>query len=165
MSDGSRPGVPELWGGVECTRNRVGDRFLDQLDRNGHRAREADLERFAALGIRAIRYPVLWEHVAPDGLDRADWSWTDARLARLRELGVRPIAGLVHHGSGPRHTSLVDPAFAPGGKMAVSFAAGSWANALVLRNSSGMTMDVAIRVQWVIWIPRAVEKSEVVGLL
>jgi dTDP-4-dehydrorhamnose reductase len=26
-------------------------------------------------------------------------------------LGVRPIVGLVHHGSGPRHTSLVDPAF------------------------------------------------------
>jgi hypothetical protein len=25
-----------------------------------------------------------------------------------------PIAGLVHHGSGPRHTSLVDPAFATG---------------------------------------------------
>src|ERR1700712_4865383 len=32
-------------------------------------------------------------------------------LPRLRELGVKPIVGLVHHGSGPRHTSLVDPAF------------------------------------------------------
>jgi dTDP-4-dehydrorhamnose reductase len=29
----------------------------------------------------------------------------------LRELGVQPIAGLVHHGSGPLHTSLVDPRF------------------------------------------------------
>jgi len=27
---------------------------------------------------------------------------------RLRELGIRPIVGLLHHGSGPRHTSLVD---------------------------------------------------------
>ena len=29
----------------------------------------------------------------------------------LREAGVTPIAGLVHHGSGPRDTSLLDPAF------------------------------------------------------
>jgi dTDP-4-dehydrorhamnose reductase len=29
----------------------------------------------------------------------------------LRDAGITPIAGLVHHGSGPRHTSLVDPAF------------------------------------------------------
>ncbi|HYE92059.1 MAG TPA: family 1 glycosylhydrolase, partial [Terriglobales bacterium] len=66
------------------------------------------------LGIRALRYPVLWEQVAPDGLGRAEWSWADERLGRLRELGVRPIVGLVHHGSGPRHTSLLDPGFADG---------------------------------------------------
>ncbi|MBD0258867.1 MAG: sugar nucleotide-binding protein, partial [Cytophagales bacterium] len=42
---------------------------------------------------------------------RADWSWADERLGRLRELGIAPIVGFVHHGSGPRHTSLVDPAF------------------------------------------------------
>ncbi|HYG70163.1 MAG TPA: family 1 glycosylhydrolase, partial [Anaeromyxobacteraceae bacterium] len=71
----------------------------------------SDLDLFAALGARAIRYPVLWEHVAPDGLHRADWRFPDERLARLRALGIRPIAGLVHHGSGPRSTSLVDPAF------------------------------------------------------
>jgi dTDP-4-dehydrorhamnose reductase len=41
----------------------------------------------------------------------ADWSWADERLERLRELGIHPIVGLVHHGSGPRHTSLIDPAF------------------------------------------------------
>lgn len=29
----------------------------------------------------------------------------------LDDLGIRPIAGLVHHGSGPRHTSLIDPGF------------------------------------------------------
>jgi dTDP-4-dehydrorhamnose reductase len=52
---------------------------------------------------------VLWERVERDG-----WGWTDERLARLRELGVRPIVGLVHHGSGPRHTSLLDPGFADG---------------------------------------------------
>jgi dTDP-4-dehydrorhamnose reductase len=101
----------ELWGGVECTVNRVGDEYFDQLERNGHAERIDDLDLFAELGIRAIRYPVLWERTAPDGLESADWSWADARLARLRKLDIRPIVGLVHHGSGPRHTSLVDPAF------------------------------------------------------
>ncbi|HEX8653383.1 MAG TPA: family 1 glycosylhydrolase [Pyrinomonadaceae bacterium] len=104
----------ELWAGVECTVNRVGDQYFDQLEMNGHAARMADLELFAELGVRAMRYPVLWERIAPDGLKRADWSWADKRLERLRELGIRPIVGLVHHGSGPRHTSLLDPAFPEG---------------------------------------------------
>jgi len=104
----------ELWGGIECTVNRVRDRYFDQLERNGHHARIEDLDAIAALGVRAMRYPVLWERTAPDGLEHADWSWADARLARMRSLGVRPIAGLVHHGSGPRHTSLVDPGFPEG---------------------------------------------------
>ena len=101
----------ELWAGVECTVHRVGDRSFDQVARGGHAERLDDLDRLASLGARAIRYPVLWEHVAPEGLARADWRWADERLTRLRELGVRPIVGLLHHGSGPRDTSLVDPAF------------------------------------------------------
>jgi dTDP-4-dehydrorhamnose reductase len=111
------PGEPnatrslELWAGVECTVNRVGDRYYDQLERNGHAARAGDLELFAELGVRAIRYPVLWERTAPEGLESADWSWADERLSRLRALGVRAIVGLVHHGSGPRSTSLVDADF------------------------------------------------------
>jgi dTDP-4-dehydrorhamnose reductase len=104
-------GGPELWGGVECTVNRVGDEFFDQLCRSGHAGREGDLEMFAALGVRALRTPVLWERTAPEEPDSADWSWADRCLARLRGLNVRPIIGLVHHGSGPRHTSLVDPDF------------------------------------------------------
>ena len=104
----------EMWAGVECTVNRVGDDYFDQLERNGHASRLDDLNLFAELGIRAIRYPVLWERTAPNGLATADWSWADERLGRLRELGIQPIVGLVHHGSGPRHTSLVDSAFAEG---------------------------------------------------
>jgi len=100
-----------LWGGLECTVNRVRDSYFSQMDRNGHAGRQQDIERFASLGIQAIRYPVLWERTAPDGVDQADWSWADARLPALRQLGIAPIVGLVHHGSGPRHTSLVDPAF------------------------------------------------------
>lgn len=104
----------EMWAGVECTVNRVGDQYFNQFACNGHGARLEDLDRFAALGIRTLRYPVLWETTAPDGLESADWSWADTRLPRLTELGIRPIVGLVHHGSGPRHTSLIDPAFPEG---------------------------------------------------
>jgi len=100
-----------LWGGLECTVNRVRDDYFSQMDRNGHAGRLQDIERFASLGIQAIRYPVLWERTAPDGIDKADWSWADERLPALRDLGVNPIVGLIHHGSGPRHTSLIDPAF------------------------------------------------------
>lgn len=106
----SEPAIA-LWGGVECTVNRVGDNYFSQMERSGHVRRIEDLERFASLGIRTIRYPVLWERTAPDGIEQADWSWPDARLERLRELGINPIVGLVHHGSGPPHTSLIDPAF------------------------------------------------------
>ncbi len=103
----------ELWGGVECTVNRVGDVFHDQMEWSGHATRLDDLDRFAALGLRALRYPILWERIAPEGLQRAEWGWADERLGRLRELGIRPIVTLLHHGSGPRHTSLVSPNFAP----------------------------------------------------
>jgi dTDP-4-dehydrorhamnose reductase len=102
---------PEIWGGVECTVNRVGDLYFDQLERNGHARRTEDLDLFASLGLRTLRYPILWERIAPDSLDRPDWSWADRRLERMRELGIRPIVGLLHHGSGPRYTSLIDPNF------------------------------------------------------
>ena len=104
----------ELWGGHECTVNRVGDAFMDQTVLTGHHDRPQDLELFAGLGVTALRYPVLWERVAPEDPRRLDWAWTDGRLAKLQSLGVRPIAGLVHHGSGPRYTSLLDDGFAPG---------------------------------------------------
>ena len=102
----------ELWGGVECTVNRVGDRYFDQLERSGHVQRLEDLDRFATLGIKALRFPALWERLAPYSLDEIDWTWPDAALRRMRDLGIRPIVGFVHHGSGPRYTSLVDPRFA-----------------------------------------------------
>jgi len=106
-----RPGMA-LWGGVECTVNRVHDRYFSQIERSGHLSRGEDLDRFASLGISALRYPVLWELTAPNGVASADWRWTDDRLVALQRLGIDAIAGLVHHGSGPRHTSLLDPDFA-----------------------------------------------------
>jgi dTDP-4-dehydrorhamnose reductase len=101
----------ELWGGLECTVVRIGNDYRNQCQETGHLDRSADLDAIAALGIRTVRYPVIWEMVAPEDPDVCDWSWTDERFARLRELDIDPIAGLVHHGSGPRYTSLLDPAF------------------------------------------------------
>jgi dTDP-4-dehydrorhamnose reductase len=104
----------ELWGGIECTVNRVGDVWHDQLSRSGHDERTADLEAFHALGLRTLRYPCLWERIAPRGPTAADWAWTDARLRRLQELDIAPIVGLIHHGSGPAGTSVLEESFVQG---------------------------------------------------
>jgi len=102
----------ELWAGHECTVNRVGEQYFDQTVRSGHQYRLDDLDRFADLGVAALRYPVLWERVDPNGRGDFDWRWTDRRLGRIRNLGLRPIAGLLHHGSGPASTHLLDEGFA-----------------------------------------------------
>lgn len=107
-------GKLELWAGAECTVNRVGERWFDQVHRTGHHERADDMERLAALGVARVRFGVLWERVAPRGLHHADWRWTDERLSRLASLGVAPIVGLVHHGSGPAGTDLSDPGFVEG---------------------------------------------------
>ncbi len=113
------PALPEfeplhLWGGVECTLNRVGDAYRDQCRLNGHNSRPDDLARLAGLGIKAVRYPLLWETFAASPAREGLWAWHEARLEKLRGLGVRPILGLVHHGSGPPHTSLLQEDFARG---------------------------------------------------
>ena len=105
---------PQLWGGLECTVNRVHDRYRDQIKATGHHDRPDDLDLLADIGIRAIRYPILWERVSPDDPNERDWRWTDERLRRLGDLGIEVIAGLIHHGGGPAHTSLLDNNFAPG---------------------------------------------------
>src|SRR4051812_22642687 len=102
---------PEIWGGVECTVNRVGDTYHDQLERSGHKDRLNDLNQIAELGIRAFRYPILWEHHANEPVN---WSWAEERMGRLRELKMDPIVGLVHHGSGPPDTDLLNPGFPKG---------------------------------------------------
>jgi dTDP-4-dehydrorhamnose reductase len=101
----------QIWGGIECTINRVGNTYFDQFEKSGHIHRIKDLDMIAELGIKTLRYPVQWERVAPKGLKNADWSWTDERIFKLKELGINTIAGLIHHGSGPAYTSLTDPDF------------------------------------------------------
>jgi dTDP-4-dehydrorhamnose reductase len=105
------PSPLELWGGVECTIVRLGDQYRDQNAETGHLHRRDDIDLIAGLGLKTVRYPILWEAVAPDSPDACDWAWTDERLALLRARGIAPIAGLLHHGSGPRYTDLLDPDF------------------------------------------------------
>lgn len=104
----------ELWGGHECSVNRVGDRWFDQTLRSGHQHRIGDLALFAGIGIRRLRYPALWERMAPDRPDATDFDWTDERLAEIRRLGMAPVLTLCHHGSGPHYTSLMHDNFASG---------------------------------------------------
>ncbi len=108
------PGVPEAWGGCECSVNRIGDRFFDQIHATGHHDRGDDYALIAELGVDAVRFPVLWERIAPDQSTKREWEWSDIRLSELRARAIRPIIGLLHHGSGPRHTSLIDEQFAAG---------------------------------------------------
>jgi dTDP-4-dehydrorhamnose reductase len=99
----------EVWGGLECTVARIGDVFRDQVRETGHHRRLDDIDRIAGLGLRTLRYPLLWETVSPEDPEKADFAWHDERLDRLRQHGIRAIAGLCHHGSGPRYTQMLDP--------------------------------------------------------
>ena len=104
----------ELWGGLECTVNRIGDSYYDQFVETGHDRRLTDLGLIADIGFAAVRYPVAWERVAPSSPHVKQWDWTDERLTYLKDRNVHVIAGLLHHGSGPAYTNLLDPAFACG---------------------------------------------------
>ncbi len=102
----------EVWASPEPTLARIGrDRWRDQLFETGHDVRDSDVDLIADLGVRATRYPVLWEKVAPHVPEARDYRWAARRLGALAERGVEPIVTLLHHGSGPAYTSLVDPAF------------------------------------------------------
>jgi dTDP-4-dehydrorhamnose reductase len=104
----------ELWGGHECTVNRVGDEWFDQTVRGGHENRIEDLALFADIGIRKLRYPALWERISPTSPNERDFRWTDERLPEIQRLGIEPILTLCHHGSGPHYTSLLEDSFATG---------------------------------------------------
>lgn len=118
---------PEIWGGLECSFNRVKDLYLDQLQYCGHYQHIAgDIGRIASLGVKAMRYPVIWERLHPHPGQTIDWSTVDTALNSLRKYGITAIAGLVHHGSGPRHADILSPSFVPGlsefaGKVAKRF--------------------------------------------
>lgn len=104
---------PEIWGGLECTINRVGNSFRDQLQYTGHYTRNDDINRIALLGFKKIRYPILWEaHQKITIKEKINWKRTKGQLDKLKANNIIPIAGLVHHGSGPAFTNLMDDSFA-----------------------------------------------------
>ncbi|MDB5116505.1 MAG: sugar nucleotide-binding protein [Mucilaginibacter sp.] len=104
----------EIWGGLECTINRVGNAYFDQLSYSGHRERAGDMELFASLGLKKMRYPILWEHHQPENNISIDWDATAAKLDDLRANDIAIIAGLVHHGSGPAFVQIIADSFAVG---------------------------------------------------
>ncbi|HUR11094.1 MAG TPA: family 1 glycosylhydrolase [Flavitalea sp.] len=102
---------PEVWGGIECTINRVNDTYVDQLKCSGFYDRENDIDLIASLGIKKLRFPILWELHQPQPGQIIDWTWAGKQLNRIRGKGIDPIVGLLHHGSGPSYTDLADPQF------------------------------------------------------
>lgn len=116
----------EVWGGIECSINRVADRFQDQCHYSGHYTRLNDIANIARLGIKKMRYPVLWEKHTPNPEHKIDWHFCERSLNDLVKYEIDPIIGLVHHGSGPEHASFYDNSFADGlasyaGKVAEKF--------------------------------------------
>jgi len=99
--------LPEIWGGVECTINRTGDDYHDQCALTGFDTDPACLDEILRLGIKRMRFPILWEKLQPVENSPIDWKPVVSQLARLKEACVCPIAGLLHHGSGPRYTDLL----------------------------------------------------------
>ena len=102
----------ELWASPEPTVARIDATTVrDQLAETGHDVRADDAERIAHLGVSASRTPVLWERIAPHEPRAYDFREPARRLEALRAHGVEPIVTLLHHGSGPAYTDLLDPAF------------------------------------------------------
>jgi dTDP-4-dehydrorhamnose reductase len=102
----------EIWASPEPTFARIdANTVRDQIAETGLDVRCGDAERIAALGASASRAPVLWERVAPADPHERDYREPERRLDALRAAGVEPIVTLLHHGSGPRYTDLLDPAF------------------------------------------------------
>lgn len=105
--------IPEIWGGIECSFNRVRSKYFDQLYYSNHYNRiDFDIALFGKLGIQCMRYPVIWERLQPQLDTVIDWSSTELAFAHLQQHGIRPIAGLVHHGSGPKHADISQSKFA-----------------------------------------------------
>jgi dTDP-4-dehydrorhamnose reductase len=90
---------------------RIANSYRNLIDETGHTERRGDIAALHSLGIKKVRYPILWETIAPTCPDACDWTWSDERLDEFFRMGIEPIAGLLHHGSGPIYTNLLDPRF------------------------------------------------------
>lgn len=100
----------ECWAGLECTVNRVGNFYHDQLDDDA----DAYLDFIAQhehLPVSALRYLASWERVSRSS---GEWGRIEKDVLSLLGRNIRPVMGLIHHGSGPPHTDLLSPDFATG---------------------------------------------------
>src|SRR5690349_10314063 len=88
----------EVWVGIECTINRIGNTYREQLDYSGHYMRPGDVRALADLGITHLRYPVLWEKHQRNESKPIDWRWAERRLSQITSCGMVPVVGLLHHG-------------------------------------------------------------------
>src|SRR5690349_21434738 len=97
FSPGSKP---ELWGGLECTINRVGDQYYDQLSEAGYYDHPRMLDLVSTLHFKAFRYPIIWERYERIRGQDIDFTSASNGIKKLRGAGITPIIGLLHHGSG-----------------------------------------------------------------
>jgi beta-glucosidase/6-phospho-beta-glucosidase/beta-galactosidase len=73
-------------------------RTLDEYELTEHYARwRDDLDLFAELGVRTVRYGIPWYRINP-ARNTWDFTWADGPLERLLDLGIEPIVDLVHYG-------------------------------------------------------------------
>jgi beta-glucosidase/6-phospho-beta-glucosidase/beta-galactosidase len=101
FATGIENSYPTIAGGVR----------IDQMEKCGHYARwEEDFALVRETGLNALRYgpPYYRVHAAPD---RFDWTFADAQMHRLRELGLTVIADLCHFGVPSWLGGFQDPAF------------------------------------------------------
>src|SRR5205823_4442228 len=66
-----------------------------------------DIERIAELGLTNLRTALHWERFALS----QNWGDFDRCMHAAVSCGISPIVGLVHHGSGPPDTDLLDVGF------------------------------------------------------
>jgi len=73
-------------------------RTLDEYELTEHYARWLeDIDLFAELGLKAVRYGIPWHRVNP-APGAWNFAWADKPLERLLELGIQPVVDLVHYG-------------------------------------------------------------------
>jgi beta-glucosidase len=78
---------------------RIGERVLDEYALTHHYLywRE-DIDRAAALGVRAMRYGIPWYKIEPaPGV--FDWAWVDRVLEYIAGKGIAIIVDLMHYGT------------------------------------------------------------------
>jgi dTDP-4-dehydrorhamnose reductase len=103
--------ILESWAGLECTVNRIGETFWDQFAYDGAPTYAQFIAECSDLRLDALRYNVSWERLTSDV---SGWEQVTRDLGAMRDHAIRPIIGLVHHGSGPPTTNLLSPCFAKG---------------------------------------------------